>query len=139
MTSTGDHLVGVVPRTLPARVAAGWRTMRPSRFEQCFPDIEDDRGRWSSSGVKTVVLFFDKGLATRKTWFYQLDPGRNLGKTNPLSDDDLAELVKLQKTNVPWSWAKSREQIEDDALRELGAVVKKVPQPRKPGKQPRKP
>jgi len=33
--------------------------------------------------VKTVVLFFDKGSPTRKTWFYQLDPGRNLGKTNP--------------------------------------------------------
>jgi len=47
--------------------------------------------------VKTVVLFFDNGSATRKTWFYQLDPGRNLGKTNPLNDDDLAEFVKLQK------------------------------------------
>jgi type I restriction enzyme M protein len=31
-------------------------------------------------------------------WYYQLDPGRNLGKTNPLNDDDLAEFVKLQKT-----------------------------------------
>jgi type I restriction enzyme M protein len=24
----------------------------------------------------------------RKVWFYQLDPGRSLGKTNPLNDDD---------------------------------------------------
>jgi hypothetical protein len=40
---------------------------------------------------------FDKGSATRKAWFYQLDPGRSLGKTNPLNDDDLAEFVKLQK------------------------------------------
>jgi type I restriction enzyme M protein len=31
-------------------------------------------------------------------WFYQLDPGRNLGKTNPLNDRDLAEFVELQKT-----------------------------------------
>jgi hypothetical protein len=31
--------------------------------------------------VKTVVLFFEKGPPTRKVWFYQLDPGRNLGKT----------------------------------------------------------
>ena len=39
--------------------------------------------------MKTVVLFFEKGVPTRKIWFYELDPGRNLGKTNPLNDDDL--------------------------------------------------
>jgi type I restriction enzyme M protein len=57
--------------------------------------------------VKTVVLFFEKGAATRKVWFYQLDPGRNLGKTNPLNDGDLAEFVKLQKTfaDSPKSWS----------------------------------
>jgi type I restriction enzyme M protein len=56
--------------------------------------------------VKTVVLFFDKGVPTRKIWYYQLDPGRNLGKTNPLNDDDLAEFVKAQKTfaDSPKSW-----------------------------------
>ena len=36
--------------------------------------------------MKTVVLFFEKGAPTRKVWFYQLDPGRNIGKTNPLND-----------------------------------------------------
>ena len=57
--------------------------------------------------MKTVVLFFEKGAPTRKIWFYQLDPGRNLGKTNPLNDDDLAEFVKLQKTfaDSPKSWS----------------------------------
>ena len=48
--------------------------------------------------MKTVVLFFEKGAPTRKVWFYQLDPGRNMGKTNPLNDDDLVEFVELQKT-----------------------------------------
>ncbi|WP_279453947.1 N-6 DNA methylase [Aeromonas veronii] len=43
-----------------------------------------------------MVLFFTKGEPTRKVWFYQLDPGRNLGKTNPLNDDDLQEFVALQ-------------------------------------------
>lgn len=47
--------------------------------------------------MKTVVLFFDKGAPTRKVWYYQLDPGRNMGKTNPLNDDDLTEFVKLQQ------------------------------------------
>ena len=54
-----------------------------------------------------MVLFFDKGAPTRKIWYYQLDPGRNLGKTNPLNDDDLAEFVKLQQsfTDSPKSWS----------------------------------
>ncbi|MUH96894.1 N-6 DNA methylase [Aliivibrio fischeri] len=52
------------------------------------------------AGVKTVVLFFTKGEPTTKTWFYELDPGRSLGKTNPLNDKDLAEFVTLQKTKA---------------------------------------
>ena len=59
------------------------------------------------AGVKTVVLFFKKGEPTQKTWFYQLDPGRSLGKTNPLNDDDLKEFVELQdsfaETDKSWS------------------------------------
>lgn len=64
-------------------------------------------GTFQGAGVKTVVLFFDKGAPTRKVWFYQLDPGRNLGKTNPLNDGDLAEFVELQKTfaDSPKSWS----------------------------------
>jgi len=63
-------------------------------------------GTFQGAGVKTVVLLFDKGRPTRKVWYYQLDPGRNLGKTNPLNDDDLAEFVKLHKTfaDSPKSW-----------------------------------
>lgn len=49
------------------------------------------------AGVKTVVLFFTKGEPTQKVWYYQLDPGRSLGKTNPLNDNDLQEFVALQK------------------------------------------
>ncbi len=64
-------------------------------------------GTFQGAGVKTVVLFFNKGAPTRKVWFYQLDPGRNLGKTNPLNDGDLAEFVKLQETfaDSPKSWS----------------------------------
>ena len=65
-----------------------------------FAVLDCPGGTFQGAGVKTVVLFFEKGTQTRKTWFYQLDPGRNLGKTNPLNDDDLAEFVKLQKTNA---------------------------------------
>src|SRR5262249_39971514 len=35
-------------------------------------------GTFQGAGVKTVVLFFEKGRPTREVWYYQLDPGRNL-------------------------------------------------------------
>ena len=55
-------------------------------------------GTFTGAGVKTVVLFFEKGKATRNVWFYQLNLDRNLGKTNPLNENDLAEFVELHKT-----------------------------------------
>jgi type I restriction enzyme M protein len=55
-------------------------------------------GTFTGAGVKTVVLFFEKGKPTQKVWFYQLNLDRNLGKTNPLNENDLAEFVELQKT-----------------------------------------
>jgi len=57
-------------------------------------------GTFQGAGVKTVVLFFDKGAPTRNIWYYRLDPGRSLGKTTPLNDADLAEFVRLQKTRA---------------------------------------
>ena len=57
-------------------------------------------GTFTGAGVKTVVLFFEKGTPTRKVWFYQLNLNRNLGKTNPLNEKDLAEFVELQKTKA---------------------------------------
>ena len=64
-------------------------------------------GVFMGAGVKTVVLFFEKGAPTKKVWYYQLNLGRNLGKTNPLSEKDLAEFVELQKTkaNSDNSWS----------------------------------
>jgi len=61
---------------------------------------------FQGAGVNTVVLFFEKGAPTRGIWFYKLEPGRSLGKTNPLNDDDLAEFVARQphKTSGDNSW-----------------------------------
>ena len=50
------------------------------------------------AGVKTVVLIFTKGEPTRKVWYYQLQPGRSLGKTSPLNDSDMSEFVRLQQS-----------------------------------------
>jgi type I restriction enzyme M protein len=57
-------------------------------------------GTFTGAGVKTVVLFFEKGAPTKKVWFYQLNLERNLGKTNPLNENDLADFVKLQKSKA---------------------------------------
>ena len=72
-------------------------------------------GTFQGAGVKTVVLFFEKGAPTRDIWFYQLDPGRSMGKTNPLNDDDLAEFVELQRTrpNGPKSWIVNRADLDE--------------------------
>jgi len=71
-------------------------------------------GTFQGAGVKTVVLFFEKGVPTRKIWYYQLDPGRNMGKTNPLNENDLAEFEELQKTKADSdkSWSVSIEDVD---------------------------
>lgn len=64
-------------------------------------------GTFIGAGVKTVVLYFEKGAPTQKIWFYQLDVGRNLGKTNPLNDKDLKDFVIQQRTfaETEQSWS----------------------------------
>src|SRR6185312_11726881 len=71
-------------------------------------------GTFQGAGVKTVVLFFEKGAPTRSVWFYQLNPGRNLGKTNALNDADLAEIVELQNSfaDSPKSWSVDAKSID---------------------------
>ncbi|MCF6347628.1 MAG: type I restriction-modification system subunit M [Flavobacteriaceae bacterium] len=71
-------------------------------------------GTFTGAGVKTVVLFFEKGSATQKTWFYQLNLDRNLGKNNPLNEKDLADFVALQKTKAESenSWSVNLKDID---------------------------
>src|SRR6185369_10519617 len=91
-------------------------SLRKQLLESCnlHTVLDCPGGTFQGAGVKTVVLFFEKGAPTRKTWYYQLDPGRNMGKTNPLNDDDLAEFVALQKTfaDSPKSWTVNAETID---------------------------
>lgn len=65
-------------------------------------------GVFSGAGVKTVVLFFEKGAPTQKVWYYQLNLDRNLGKGNPLNENDLAEFVRGAlggRPDGPNSWS----------------------------------
>lgn len=76
--------------------------LRRKLLEDCelHTILDMPSGTFQGAGVKTVVLFFQKGRPTRKIWYYQLDPGRNMGKTNPLNEADMAEFVKLAKTKA---------------------------------------
>lgn len=73
-------------------------------------------GTFLGAGVKTVVLFFDKGEPTKKIWYYQFMPERNLGKTNPLNNDDLAEFIELQKKKpeTEHSWNLKINDVPED-------------------------
>ena len=76
--------------------------LRKLLLEQCnlHTILDLPSGVFQGAGVKTVVLFFDKGTPTRKIWYYQLNPGRNLGKTNALNEEDMADFLTLQKTKA---------------------------------------
>jgi type I restriction enzyme M protein len=75
-------------------------------------------GTFTGAGVKTVVLFFEKGSATKKVWFYQLNLDRNLGKTNALNEKDLADFIDLQKTKKESenSWSINIKDIDQTTL-----------------------
>jgi type I restriction enzyme M protein len=71
--------------------------LRRQLLEECDLQavLELPGGAFTGTGVKTVVLFFEKGRATEKVWYYQLNLSRNLGKTNSLNERDLEEFITL--------------------------------------------
>ncbi|MCB1104689.1 MAG: N-6 DNA methylase, partial [Cephaloticoccus sp.] len=111
----GGRAAIVIKNTFLSNTDNASVSLRKHLLESCnlHTVLDCPGGTFQGAGVKTVVLFFEKGAPTRKTWFYQLIPStssgqaRNLGKTNPLNDADLAEFVELQKTfaDSPKSWS----------------------------------
>jgi type I restriction enzyme M protein len=104
----GGRAAIVIKNTFLSNTDNASVSLRKHLLESCnlHTVLDCPGGTFIGAGVKTVVLFFEKGRPSSKVWFYQLDPGRNLGKTNPLNDDDLAEFAELQKTfaDSPKSW-----------------------------------
>jgi len=95
-------------------------SLRRHLLENCnlHTILDMPQGTFLGAGVKTVVLFFDKGVSTKNIWYYQLNLDRNLGKTNPLSERDLAEFVELQKTKADSdnSWTVKVADINQDTF-----------------------
>ena len=98
MLKPGGRAAVVIKNTFLSNTDNAAMSLRKLLLESCnlHTILDCPGGTFQGAGVKTVVLFFEKGAPTRSVWFYQLEPGRNLGKTNPLNDTDLSEFVKLQ-------------------------------------------
>ena len=115
----GGRAAIVIKNTFLSNSDNASRALRQELVSECnlHTILDCPSGTFIGAGVKTVVLFFEKGvsfdsvqgtplfsqgkplnqgMATQKIWYYQLAPGRNMGKTNSLNDEDLREFVELQ-------------------------------------------
>ena len=90
----------VIKNTFLSNTDNGSIALRKQLLEECnlFAILDLPGGAFLGTGVKTVVLFFEKGKPTKKLWYYQLTVGRSMGKTNSLNESDLEEFIKLSKT-----------------------------------------
>ncbi|WP_047246937.1 class I SAM-dependent DNA methyltransferase [Maribacter thermophilus] len=94
---TGGRAAIVIKNTFLSNTDNASVSLRKHLLESCnlHTILDMPAGTFTGAGVKTVVLFFTKGEPTKNIWYYQLDPGRNMGKTNPLNDKDMEEFVTL--------------------------------------------
>lgn len=116
MLKAGGRAGVVIKNTFLSNTDNASVSLRKLLLESCnlHTVLDCPGGTFQGAGVKTVVLFFEKGAPTRKVWYYSLDVGRNMGKTNPLNDADLAEFIELQKTfgDSPKSWSVDAASID---------------------------
>lgn len=116
----GGRAAVVIKNTFLSNSDNASKAIRKELLESCnlHTVLDCPGGTFIGAGVKTVVLFFEKGSATRTVWYYQLDPGRNMGKTNPLNDGDLSEFVKLQAkfANSDKSWSVDASDIDQTSF-----------------------
>ena len=109
MLRAGGRAGVVIKNTFLSNTDNASVSLRKLLLESCnlHTVLDCPGGTFQGAGVKTVVLFFDKGKPTRKVWYYSLDVGRNMGKTNPLNDSDLVDFIELQKSfaDSPKSWS----------------------------------
>lgn len=108
----------VIKNTFLSNTDNASTSLRKQLLESCnlHTVLDMPGGTFLGAGVKTVVLFFEKGAPTRKVWYYQLNPGRNMGKTNPLNDEDLADFVAKQKTFATSAQSWSVDVADIDAV-----------------------
>ena len=94
--------------------------LRKQLLEECnlFAILDLPGRAFLGTGVKTVVLFFEKGKPSEKLWYYQLNVGRSMGKTNSLNENDLEDFIKLaqEKKSSDNSWSVDIDKINKESL-----------------------
>lgn len=116
----GGKAAVVIKNTFLSNTDNASISLRKLLLENCnLHTVLDLPGKtFTGAGVKTVVLFFEKGSATQKVWFYQLNLDRNLGKNNALNEKDLADFVTLQKSKADSenSWSLDVKDIDPNTF-----------------------
>ena len=111
----GGKAAVVIKNTFLSNTDNASVALRKQLLENCnlHTVLDLPSGTFTGAGVKTVVLFFEKGEPTQKVWYYQLNLDRNLGKTNALNEKDLAEFIEFQKTKQESenSWTLSMAEV----------------------------
>ncbi len=141
----GGRAAVVIKNTFLSNTDNASIALRKELLENCnlHTILDMPSGTFIGAGVKTVVLFFTKGEPTQNIWCYALNVGRNMGKTNPLNDNDLKEFVQLQTgfadSDNSWSLAirtldsstwdlsvKNPNAKEDTSLREPKDIIEEI-------------
>jgi len=119
---TGGRAAIVIKNTFLSNADNATTALRKHLLESCnlHTILDMPAGTFTGAGVKTVVLFFKKGEPTKKIWYYQLDPGRKMGKTNPLNDKDMAAFIeghaKKKKPETENSWTFKMADLDEETL-----------------------
>lgn len=117
---TGGRAAIVIKNTFLSNADNASISLRKHLLESCnlHTILDMPAGTFTGAGVKTVVLFFQKGEPTKNIWYYQLDAGRNMGKTNPLNDKDMEEFVRLSlsKPETEKSWLFNVNDLDENTL-----------------------
>jgi len=97
---TGGRAAIVIKNTFLSNTDNASINLRKHLLESCnlHTILDMPQGTFLGAGVKTVVLFFQKGEPTKNIWYYKLDAGRNMGKTNPLNDADMEEFITFSSS-----------------------------------------
>jgi type I restriction enzyme M protein len=114
----GGKAAIVIKNTFLSNTDTASISLRKCLLETCdlHTILDLPGGTFTGAGVKTIVLFFEKGSPTQKIWYYQLNLNRNLGKTNPLTESDLVDFITLQqiKSDSENSWTLKVSDIDLD-------------------------
>ena len=118
MLKVGGRCGVVIKNTFLSNTDNASVALRKQLLQKCnlFAVLDLPGGVFLGAGVKTVVLFFKKGRPTERVWYYQLNVGRNMGKTNPLNERDMAEFVEMASTQrlSDNSWCVEAEKVNKD-------------------------